>query len=149
MSRIALAVLLVLGLAAPVHAELAAWDQAKVTALAKELAKASDDLYTAFYLQPKMGIGERRDYYRLQQDVRHLKNDARGMAEALGKGVGRDETLPSYEDLMQTVRRAQDNAGRVFTTKDVQDKAAAARALLNQISPYYDANAKPVEPVGR
>lgn len=153
MSRAVLASLLVFGLAAslaaPARAELAAWDQAKVTALAKQLDVASKDLYDTFYKQPKVGAGQQREYFRLKQDIRHIRNDARGLARALEGGAGREETLPAYEDLMQTVRRAQDNAARVFTTKDLQDKAAATRALLNQISRYYDADAKPLEPTTR
>jgi hypothetical protein len=140
---------LVVCLAAPARAELTAWDQAKVTALAKQLEDASKSLYDTFYKQPKVGAGQSRPYYRLQQDVRRLKTDARGLSRALADGKGRDETLPAYEDLMQTVRRAQDNAREVFTTKDVQDSAATARGLLNQISPYYDADAQPLEPATR
>jgi len=136
---------LVAGLAVPARAELAAWDQDKVTALAKQLEDASKALYDTFYKQPKVGAGQSRPYYRLQQDVRRLRLDARGLSRALAGGAGRDETLPAYEDLMQTVRRAQDNARRVFTTKDVHDRADAARELLNQISRYYDPAAKPLE----
>ena len=144
-----LACSLVVCLATPARAELTAWDQAKVTSLAKQLDDASKSLYDTFYLQPKAGIGQEKPYYRLKQDVRRIKNDARALARALAGGAGRDETLPAYEDLMQNVRRAQDNAGGVFTTKDLQAKADAARALLNQISPYYDAAAKPLEPATR
>jgi hypothetical protein len=153
MSRILLAPILALalaaGLATPARAELTAWDQAKVTALAKQLDDASKALYDTFYKQPKPTAGQQKPYYRLKEDVRLIKNDARSLARALEKGAGHDETQPAYEDLMQTVRRAQDNAAKVFTTKDLQDKAAAARALLNQITPYYDATAKPLEPVAR
>src|SRR5262245_9237785 len=134
---------------APAHAELASWDQAKVTALAKQLDDASQKLYDTFYKQPKPTVGQQRDFYRLKQDIRHIKNDARELRRQLEKGAGREETQPSYDDLMQGVRRAQDSAARVFTTKDLQDSAGAARTVLNQLSPYYDANAKPLEPVKR
>ena len=145
----AFAIGLVICSAAPARAELTAWDQAKVTAFAKQLEDAAKSLYDTFYKQPKVGAGKSRPYYRLQQDVRRLRLDARGLSRALADGKGRDETLPAYEDLMQTVRRAQDNAREVFTTKDVQDAAATARALLNQIAPYYDADAKPLDPTTR
>ena len=144
-----LALGLVAGLAAPARAELTPWDQAKVTALAKQLDTASKALYDTFYQQPKPGAGQAKPYYRLKEDVRLIKNDTRALARALEKGAGRDETQPAYEDLMQNVRRAQDSAGKVFSTKDLQDKAGAARAVLNQITPYYDATAKPLEPATR
>jgi len=145
----ALALLLAAALAAPARAELRAWDQAKVTALAKQLDAASKALYDTFYKQPKPGAGQAKPYYRLKEDVRLIKNDTRALSRALEKGAGRDETQPAYDDLMQNVRRAQDNAGKVFTTKDLQDKAAAARGVLNQISPYYDEAATPLEPATR
>ena len=150
MSRIFLAPLLALALAAlaaPARAELTAWDQAKVTKLGKQLDDAAKALYDTFYKQPKPTPAQQVPWYRLKEDVRLIKNDSGSFARALGKGAGRDETQPAYEDLMQNVRRAQDNAGKVFATKDLQDKAAAALAVLNQITPYYDAEAKPLEPV--
>jgi hypothetical protein len=55
--------------------------------------------------------------------------------------VGRDETLPIWEDLMQSVRRATDHAASVFISEDVSRKADAARAILEQLAPYYKAAA--------
>jgi hypothetical protein len=145
----ALAAALFTGFATPARAELASWDQAKVTSLAKQLDAAAQALYDTFFNQPKPIVGQERAFYRLKQDIRHIKNDAKQLARELAKGAGREETQPSYEDLMQSVRRAQDNAARVFTAKDLNEKAGAARAVLNQISPYYDAAATPLEPVER
>ena len=147
-AALALALLaLGLGAAAPARAELQKWDAAKVTALAEQLKAATQDLYDTFYKQPKVGAGQARPYYRLKQDVRHLRSEARSLAASLAKGAGQEETLPIYDDLMQVVRRARDDSREVFTTHDVQDKAAAVRALLNQLSPYYDPDAVPLQPV--
>ena len=129
---------LALALAAPAHAELAAWDGEQVGALAAELREASKALYDTFYRQPKLGVGRKRDYHRLEQDVRRIRNESRQLADALAKGGGHDETLPIYEDLMQYVRRARTNATQVFTTQDVAEKAAETRRLLNALAPYYD-----------
>lgn len=147
--------LLVLGVALtlaafspPAHAELAAWDTEKVGALTKQLEGASKALYDTFYKQPQVG-GQKRDYHRLKQDVRRVRNEARHLADALTKGDGREETLPVYEDLMQYVRRARTNAGHVFTTTDVQARASEVRGLLNQLAPYYDPDAAPLQPATR
>ena len=152
MSRILVASIVAIALAAslatPARAETA-WDQAKVTALAKQLDTAAQALYDTFYNQPKPIVGQERAFYRLKQDIRHIRSDAKQLARELAKGAGREETQPGYEDLMQSVRRAQDSAARVFTTKDLNEKAGAARAVLNQISPYYDAAATPLQPVER
>jgi hypothetical protein len=140
---------LVAGAAAPAHAELQKWDAAKVTALAGQLRTATQDLYDTFYKQPKVGAGQARPYYRLKQDVRRLRSEAKALAGALEKGGGQEETLPIYEDLMQAVRRARQDAREVFTTQDVEQKASAVRALLNQLSPYYDPDAVPLQPLPR
>jgi hypothetical protein len=60
-----------------------------------------------------------------------------------------EATLPGYEDLMERVRSARDDARKVFTTKDVEAKAAAAREQLNQLGPYYDPGYEALKPVTR
>jgi hypothetical protein len=135
---------LVIGLSAPARAELTAWDQAKVTSLAKQLEERSKTLYDTFYKQPppQLGSGHSQDYRRLKQEVRRL-------AGALAKGEGREDTLPIYEQLMETVRSARDNARRVFSTQDVQARAGEVRQVLNELSPYYDPDATPLQPLTR
>lgn len=137
------------GAASPSHAELQKWDAAKVGALANQLRTATQELYDTFYKQPKVGAGQSRPYYRLKQDVRHLRSEAKALAGALEKGASQDETMPIYDDLMQVVRRARQNAREVFTTQDVEQKASAVRTLLNQLAPYYDPDAVPLQPLPR
>jgi hypothetical protein len=141
--------MLLAGIAISAHAELQKWDAAKVGALAAQLQTATRDLYDTFYKQPKVGAGQSRPYYRLKQDVRHLRSEAKALAGALEKGAGQAETLPIYEDLMQVVRRAREDAQQVFTTRDVQEKASVVRGLVNQLSPYYDPDATPLQPATR
>jgi hypothetical protein len=139
------------GLSATARAELTAWDQAKVTALAKQLEVSSKTLYDTFYKQPppNIGSGHSQDYRRLKQEVRRIKSEARELASALDKGDGREDTLPIYESLMEIVRSARDNARRVFTTQDVQARAGDVRQILNQLAPYYDPDAVPLQPFTR
>ena len=141
--------LVLAGVAVSAYAELQKWDGAKAGALAAQLQTATRDLYDTFYKQPKVGAGQQQAYYRLKQDVRHLRNEAKALAGALEKGAGQAETLPIYEDLMQVVRRARQDAQQVFTTSDVQQRASAVRALVNQLSPYYDPDAVPLQPATR
>jgi hypothetical protein len=142
---------LVIGYAVPARAELAAWDQAKVTALAKELVTNAKALYDTFYKQPtpQVGSGQGQDYRRLKQEVRRVRTEARELADTLAKGEGREDTLPIYEHLMVVVRSARDSARRVFTTQDVQNRASEVRQVLNQLSPYYDPDAQPLQPATR
>lgn len=124
-------------------AELAKWDQERVTALGAELKEACDALYETFLKEPEktVGSGQARDYYRLRQIVRRLKGDARQLSSALEKGEGYDETLPIYESLMVMVRDARETAKRTFNSNYVLDKAAAAGDVLRRIAPYYDPKA--------
>jgi hypothetical protein len=124
-------------------AELAKWDQERVTALGTELTQACDALYDTFLKEPQstVGSGQARDYYRLRQVVRRIKGEARHLSSALAKGEGYDQTLPVYENLMVTVRDARETAKRIFTSNFVQEKAAAAGDVLRRIAPYYDPTA--------
>jgi len=147
-------VALVLGLvfsASGARAELAAWDQAKVATIAKQLVSATQDLYDTFYKQlpPTAGSGQSREFYRLKQVTRVMKTEARELAGQLEKGEGHDETLPSYESLMEMVRTARELGARIFATEDLKRKATAVRGLLNQLGPYYDPDFQTLQPVTR
>ena len=124
-------------------AELAQWDQERVTALGAELSEACNALYDTFLKEPVQGRGSANatDYYRLRQVVRRIKTEAKHLSSALAKGEGYDETLPIYENLMTMVRDARELAKRVFTSNYVLDKAAVTSDLLRRIAPYYDPKA--------
>jgi hypothetical protein len=140
-------VVLVLAFAAWVpgasFAELAKWDQERVTALGADLEEACDALYDTFLKEPQKsrGSGQATDYYRLRQIVRRIKTEARHLSSSLAKGEGYDETLPIYEHLMTMVRDAREIAKRTFTSNYVLDKAAVTGDLLRRIAPYYDPKA--------
>jgi hypothetical protein len=122
------------------RSELAAWNQAQVTGLAKELTAATDALYDTFIKQPPPSVASMQShaYHRLKQWVRLLRAEAGELATSLEKGEGREQTLPIYENLMQLTRSARDEAGRVFVAHDVGDRASAVRGVLNRLGPYYD-----------
>jgi hypothetical protein len=152
MHRISIASFLALALSgAPVRADLAAWDQAKVTEISKQLVSATQDLYDTFYKQlpPTAGSGQSREFYRLKQVTRVMKTEARELSSQLEKGEGRDQTLPSYESLMEMVRTARELGARIFATEDLKQKATAVRGLLNQLGPYYDPDFQTLQPVTR
>jgi hypothetical protein len=132
-------------------AELAAWDQTKVTGIAKQLEAAAKDLYDTFYKQPvpTVGSGQARAYQRLKQKIRGIRTKTSQLARDLEKGKGREATQPAYADLMELVRSARDDARKAFTTQDVEQKAAVARDQLNELGPYYDPNYEALKPVTR
>ena len=98
--------------AANARAELAAWDQARVTALGKELVQASNALYETFRKQPPPSVGSMQSasYHRLKQFVRMLHVVSQEFAHPLEKGEGREQTLTIYDNLMQLARSARDEA---------------------------------------
>jgi len=141
----------VLAAVAPAAADLTKWDQAKVTTLAKQLADATQALNDTFYKQPPPGRGsmQSRAYQQLKQKVRMIRMEAGALSGSLEKGDGYEETVPSYDSLMEIVRAARRDAQQVFSTADVQEKATAVRVILNELSPYYDPDAVPLQPVTR
>jgi len=124
-------------------AELAQWDQERVTALGAELTKACDSLYDTFLKEPErtIGSGQSKDFYRLRQLVRRIKSEARQLSSALAKGEGYDQTLPIYDNLMAMVRDAREVSKRTFSSSFVLDKASAAGDVLRRMAPYYDPTA--------
>jgi len=129
--------------AAPVAAQIAPWDAAKAGVVARQLVAATGELYDSFYKQPQPPSTPRsaRDYDRLKRDIRRIRNEARGLAADLERGEGREETRAAYESLMVTVRWARERARSVFTTQDVEERARAVAALLDQLAPFYEAGA--------
>jgi hypothetical protein len=128
--------------------ELAAWDQAQVTALAKDLATAADSLYDTFLKQPPPGVAsmQSHSYYRLKQWVRLLQLEARHLAGSLVKGEGREQTLAIYDNLVQLARSARDDAGKAFVAQDVGNRASAVRGVLNRLGPFYDPDFQTLAP---
>jgi hypothetical protein len=142
-ARTVFAVALALLVAGAAAADLAPWDQARATALARELVPATDELYDAFYKQPQPPMTPRsaRDYDRLKRDIRLIESGARGLAGDLERGEGREQTLEAYRSLQSRVNWARERARSVFTTKDVEERAAAVGRLLGQLAPFYDPEA--------
>lgn len=144
-------VVLSVAFATSARAEVTKWDQAKITALAQQLEVAANDLNETFRRQPVPSAGsmQSRAFFRLRHAIRALRRESRSLSRALQGGAGHDETLPSFTSLMQTVAAARDEAPRVFSSQDVVQRADAVRAILNQISPYYDATFPQLDRVTR
>jgi hypothetical protein len=132
-------------------APTATWDHAKVLSLAQQLETVTGELFQAMRRmpQPMLGNSQRLPFYRLTQKVRQLRRESRSLSNQLEQGGDREQTQPSYESMMETVRAARVLARRVSPPADVNDRATAALALLNQLAPFYDNKAQPLEPVGR
>lgn len=120
--------------------EVAPWNQERVTALAKELVGATDEVQSQLRSQPSptVGSGQWASFYRLQQHVRRIRTEARHFASALKEGKGQAETLPIYQGLSEMVNDAAENARKIFVQEPLIDALTSAGSLLNRIAPYYD-----------
>ena len=107
--RCAAVAISLIAFAASAQAELTPWDQAKVTELAKQLETATNELFQAFRRQPAptKGSPQRSAFFQLQQEIRHLRRESRSMSRALQRGADLEETQPSYQSMMETVRRVR------------------------------------------
>lgn len=120
--------------------ELATWDQAKVSGLAKDLATATEALYEVFLQQPAPALGsaESAAYHRLKHRMRMLRVEARMLVTSLEEGDGREQTEWIYDNLMSHARSARLEVRGASIAEPVSERAVAVRGLLNRLGPYYD-----------
>jgi hypothetical protein len=132
--------LLVAGLAVAAAAELAAWDQKRVAALAKELADAVGKAAVEADKGKgsRVDVGKERAYYEMREDLRLAKNTARHLAKELEDGKGREETYPTYRRLKTIRNDAAENARRAVMPDETVGAITAAGALMLRLRPYYE-----------
>ena len=128
-----------------------AWDQAAVTGLAGQLAKACDALYDEFYRATgasggSIGSGQARESYRLKYILRRIEESTNQLAGALSAGRGRDETTPEVEDIGILARDARVQLARMFVQSPLQARIDTARDLWRQLLPYYGLTPPPEQP---
>ena len=129
----------------PAFAQAAAWDQTKVTALARDLEVATRLLYDGFDELPPLEKGARhtRAYFRLKQEVRHMKRESRWLARALERGHTQEEALPGFESVVTAMNGARKDAAEVKTTAEFQKQADSVSGILAALAPYFGASAAP------
>jgi hypothetical protein len=126
--------------AAPALGAATPWDQAKVTALAQDLAKSVNGINDALAkLSPPTVPGTgRRAFFELRDNARRIESETRRLADELAKGKGLDETAGAYKHISMQRRDAAENirnAGMI--PQDVTAKIEGARDLLNELDKYY------------
>jgi hypothetical protein len=134
-------------LAAPAAADLAAWDQARVTGIAKQLASACDAFDQAARRQPgaTLGSGDAEDTFRMQKRSRVLGEQSLALADHLAAGKGYEPTRNEYRGLKEVADDIEEDAQRSSLDEPTMDAWAKVADLMRQIAPYYDpkANAEP------
>jgi hypothetical protein len=144
LTRAALAAVVLSLVALPALADLAAWDQARATGIAKQLADASDAFEQAVRKEPGMdqvGSGTAEAGFGVVQRSRVLKEQSQTLAGHLEKGKGHDDTRNEWRGLKEVADDLTEDAQRSELSEPTLDAWAKVADLMRQLAPYYDAKA--------
>lgn len=119
------------------RAELAPWDQARVTKYAEELVTATDELRRALDAIGIQNIANANAMYQVQDTVKLLHTASTGLAAALKNGKGRDETMPRYKRVETLRRDAEVEGRRADIPENVFEKVFSVGSALLKLRPYY------------
>lgn len=121
-------------------AELPKWDQARVSAIAKELSEAIAKAALEVDKQKgsRVDVGKERAFYEFREDMRLAKNTSRHLAKELEGGHGREETYPTFKRMKTLRNDAVENARRADMPDSTVAAITAAGELLNRLHPYYE-----------
>jgi hypothetical protein len=124
-------------------ANLAAWDQARVTSLAQQLVKASDAWFMAVREAPggPVGLGGSPEEFSLANNAQLIQEHARELAGHLEKGQGYGETRDFFMTLKELVDDAQEGTERTPMEDQTTAAWAGVTGLMRQLAAYYDPKA--------
>jgi hypothetical protein len=142
--RVALGVLVGTFVALPAAADLAAWDQARTTQIARELAHSCDAFEQAVRDQPGMGVvgsGSAEAGLGLKELSRALRDQSRALADHLADGKGHDQTLDEWRGLKEVSDSVEERADQTELDNPTLDAWATVADQMRQLAPYYDPKA--------
>lgn len=121
-------------------AEGTAWDQEKVTAIAKEISDAAQALQRSLRRRPPTTLGQpgKRAFWSLREEMQVLSTASRRLHQALSEGAGLDETYPTYRRLLRSGRRAKGELRRINLGEPESSKVDAVVEAVRKIRPFYD-----------
>jgi hypothetical protein len=128
------------------RAELATWDQARVTKYAEELVTATDELSRALESVGIQNVTQANARYQVRDTVQMLNTASTGLAEALKNGKGRDETMPRYKRVETLRRDAEEEGRRADIPENVFEKVFSVGGALIKLRPYYVDESPPEAP---
>jgi len=119
-------------------AELAKWDQARVTKYAAELTGATGDLKQALEGIGIQNAANQNSWYQVRDTVQMLDTAAQSLAAGLKAGKGHDETLPRFKRLQQLRRDAELEGQSADIPEAVFEKVFSVGSALIKLRPYYE-----------
>ena len=135
----------VLGCAVFSAAPTSSWDQERVTAIGKKLAKAVDELYNEEYKAPRASVpapGSAGAHYEFMDTLRRLQHETRHLASSLEKGAGAKSTLGSVKHIKELNDDLEEYGRMIAFVNPVLNQIAAFEDLLGQLAPYYGLDMK-------
>jgi len=125
----------------PAAADLAKWDQQRVTAAAQDLATASEAWWQAVRRQPLEMVGDAADEGSILNKARVLQEMSAGLASHLKEGQGHDKTVDMYKSFKEVTDDTEEAAQRAALDEPTMDAWAKVASALRVIAPYYDPKA--------
>ncbi len=145
MLRVALAVSILGGVSGAVAEEEDPWQQEEAARLSKQLADQVGDLRLTMKQAIPGTVGTtRKNRFRLEEDIRMIRNAAKHLAAQLEAGKGRDETLPTAQNIGMFIRAARADAAGWVPPEWIETKLDAARGTLEKLVPLYGATMEDV-----
>jgi hypothetical protein len=126
--------------ATPAAADLAAWDQARVTSIAQDLATASEAWWQALRRQPAF-VGDAMDENSLLGKSRVLQEMSASLASHTKEGQGHDKTVDQYKSMKEIVDDTEVLAQQAALDEPTMDAWAKVADAMRRIAPYYDPKA--------
>ncbi len=127
-------------------AELAKWNQERVTKYAEELKASTRDLVQALSTVHATGVIHKDMFYQARETVGLMDHAADGLAAALEAGEGLDATLPRFKRIQALRRDAEEQAKKAELPEAVLDKVFPVGTALFKLRPYYQDEPMPEEP---
>jgi hypothetical protein len=120
-------------------AELAKWDQQRVTKYADDLETSTKELRRALEKLPIQQFAtQQRAFYQVRDTIRMLDRAAGGLAEALENGEGMEATHPRFKRIMVLRDDAVEQGRRADIPNDVMEKVTPVGGALLNLRPYYE-----------
>ena len=116
------------------------WQQERAAKLARQLADQTDDLRLTIKKAAPGSIGiTRRKRYRLEEDLRLIRNSSKHLARKLEDGKGREETLATAQRIAAFIRDARVDAMGWTPPEWVESKLDPARNTVSDLAELYGA----------
>jgi hypothetical protein len=134
---VAAALAVALSAAVAAHAQLAKWDQDRVTKYAENLVTACAGLEDSLNQIGIQNLANANAAYQLKETVQMLQTAARGLSGSLQAGKTRDETLPRFKRIDTLRRDAEVQGRRADIPEQVFEKVFEVGSALIVLRPYY------------